>query len=611
MICINHAKACCLRVVLLMKTRSLSLIIFVLLAILSLSCEKDLPTTMNTNQPPRTRLWISSEGILHETLSRQHVYYYGESPNGFITGYLITAGKFGPQVTSVPSPDTMTYVWTTKTDTVLALPLLALRDSFTVIVRAVDNHFLPGTMSSGSLVKGFPNPYWDKDSNGFYSNGDMYLTSLTAAADPKGAVQRIPIVNTPPNVQFAVTSGDNGVTIEQPDTTFTAAMFSWVGSDDDGNQTLRSYRLALNDTTNAANWFEMPSSAFKKNPKEADTVKVMFYVKRQDSDNAGTTVKAEIYTGVIGNLQFQGSINNLKLDAENVLYIEAKDLAGEYSKAIRMPSTPAVKWFVKRPHSRMLIVGDYGDYLSPTYRNWIFNYYRAVFSNSSILNGQLQNFDSYTFDRSKPNSFLNYWNPAFVKTLQLYDIVLWFTDIVPNITAAQVGLFYYVNTLNTERNTYGHAIFTTQYPNSPDTPTPLELRTYNDFAPLDSTTRQVRYMGDALFVKDSNNVNTKILPMQAGYPVLYADSITTGGYKVGKHAITYRKLYKRTDSQYIYQIDSARVSAPPYQGMLELGIIDNQKRFVMVGLPLHLLNGWEHNLPLFFKKVIEDEFGLQ
>ncbi|MCX6135999.1 MAG: hypothetical protein NTV54_00680, partial [Ignavibacteriales bacterium] len=113
---------------------------------------------------------------------------------------------------------------------------------------------------------------------------------------------------------------------------------------------------------------------------------------------------------------------------------------------------------------------------------------------------------------------------------------------------------------------------------------------------------------------DSVNVSTKILPMRSGYPVLYSDSITTGGIQLqgtGKHTVYYRKLYKRTDSQYLYQIDTARVKTPPYQGMLELGIIDNQKRFVMFGLPLHLLNGWEHNLPLFFKKVIEDEFGLR
>ncbi|MCX6135998.1 MAG: hypothetical protein NTV54_00675, partial [Ignavibacteriales bacterium] len=470
------------------------------LAILSLRCEKDFPNALMSNQSPQTRLWVASEGILNETLSKQHVYYYGEDPDGYVTGYLIAIGKFSTGFSRIPANDTLTYTWTTRTDTVLALPLLTLRDSFVVIVRAVDNHFNPGILPSQSIVRGFPNPYWDKDANGMFNPGDVYLTTLPEAADPKGAVQRFPIVNTRPKVQFAMTPGDSPVTIEQPETTFTATTFSWVGSDDDGNQTLKSYRLALNDTTNAANWFEIPSSAFKKDPKEADTVKVMFYVKRQESDNAGATVKAEVYTGVIGNLQYQGAINNLKLNAENVLYIESKDLAGEYSLAARMPSTPSLKWFVKRPQSRMLIVGDY-SFAKASDRNWIFSFYHAMFANNTILNGQLQNFDSYGFDRAKQSNYLNYWNPAFVKTLQLYDVVLWFTDVSPNISAAQIGLFYYVNTLNNERNTYGHVIFTTQYPNSPDTPTPLELRAYNDFAPLDSTTRQTRFMGNGLYVK--------------------------------------------------------------------------------------------------------------
>ena len=34
--------------------------------------------------------------------------------------------------------------------------------------------------------------------------------------------------------------------MQQPDTTFTAASFAWVGSDPDGDQTIASYEIALN-----------------------------------------------------------------------------------------------------------------------------------------------------------------------------------------------------------------------------------------------------------------------------------------------------------------------------------------------------------------------------
>jgi len=596
-----------------MMNKSFLLFFLSLFLVLIGSCKKELPNESKNNQPPSTRLWIFSETELRETISRQHVRFYGEDPDGFISGFLVAVVEDSLSLfTQIPVPDTLTYSWTTENDSIIALPLFTKRDKFVIIVRAVDNRFSALLLQNHAVVKGFPNPYWDKDNNGVFSNGDVYLENLAQAADPGGAIQRFPIVNTPPRVQFAQTPGDNPVTIEQPETTFTATTFAWVGSDNDGNQTLKSYRLALNDTTDPSNWLELQSPAATKvlKPNEADTVKITFYVKRQDSDNAGSTVDAEIYTGLFGNMQFRGKIKNLKLDAENVLYLQVQDIAGDFSAPARMPSSASTKWFVKKPKSRMLVVGDYS--LTSSNRAWIMNYYRTIFANPSILNGQLQNFDEFGFDRAKSTNYTYFLNPAFIKTLQLYDVVLWFTDVSPNINAAQIGLFYYTNILNTERNTYGRTIFTTQYQISP---TYDELRKYNDFAPLDSTSTEGRFGYNRLPVKDqTTNVNTRIVPIAAGYPTLYSDSVTTGGIvltSTGQHTAFYKKLYKRTDSQYIYKIDSSRTHPPSYEGQLEIGIIDNQKRFVMVGLPLHLLNGWEHNLPLFFKKVIEDEFGLQ
>lgn len=620
------------------------------------SCQKDLPNQPKTNQTPSTRMWISSQTELNETLSRQHVHFYGEDPDGFVKGFLIAVSDSGQLLSQIPNPDTLTYSWLKQNDTIISIPLRAKRSKFTIIVRAVDNNFQPDTLSNHSIIKGFPNPYWDKDENGVFSTGDVYLPKLKDAIDPKGAIQVFPIVNTPPNVQFSIISVDNPTIIEQADTTYTVAGFSWVGTDDDGHQTLKNYRLALNDTSDHGNWFDLPSSAITKKSGEADTVKIMLYVKRQDSDNATTVTEAEVYTGIFGNLQFRGKIKNLKLNSENILYLKVKDLADDSSATIRMPSTNAKKWYVKKPKSRMLVVADFGNVNS---KNWIIGYYRDILTQNSIknpnqvsvLNDQLKNFDVY--DRSHFTN-ANFYNPTFIKTLQLYDLVLWFTDVAPNIPAAQVGLFYYTNTLNTERNSYGRVIFTTQYQNNP---TYAELRAYNDFAPLDSTTTEAQYGYNRLHVKnlitildtvkvpkDSVStrdsliykkdstlaVNVKLLPQTPGYPILFTDSVTTGGVTIGPsavHTAFFKKLYKRTDAQYIYKLDSTKVfqrvglntlvvdanyqPVPEYRGQLEMGIIDNQKRFVIFGLPLHMLNGWEHNLPLFFKKVIEGEFGLQ
>ncbi len=585
-----------------------------LLGIIIGSCKQELPNETKQNQSPTTRMWITSESTLHETVSRQHVYYYGEDPDGYVSGFLIATGSFSTKLQQIPVPDTLTYTWTTRNDTIIALPLYAKRDSFTIIIRAVDNRFPASTLTNGARVKGFPNPYWDKDSSGSYSGGDVLLTGLSAAVDPVGALQLFPVINTPPKVQFAVTGGDNPLTIEPPDTTYTIISLGWVGSDDDGNQTLKSYRIALNDTSDYSNWFEVSSTSAGKKSGEADTMKVTLAVKRADSDAAGASVEAEVFIGSFGNMQYKGRVKNLKLNAENVLFLKVKDIAGDSSATVRLPSSPAKKWYVKKPKSRMLVVADFFNASS---RNYVTSFYRDMFSQTSIrnprgisiLNDQLKNFD--VFDRSHfPNAA--YYNPAFIKTLQLFDVVLWFTDVSPSIEPAQIGLFYYTNTLNTEKNAYGKVIFTTQYQNSP---TYSELRAYNDFAPLDSTTTEPQYGYNRLPVKDSTTkINTRMIPLISGYPSLFSDSVTTGGAVLsatGQHTAFFKRLYKRTDSQYLYKLDSARVAFPPYKGQLDVAIIDNQKRFVMFGLPLHLLNGWEHNLPSLFKKIIEGEFGLQ
>lgn len=631
-------------------------IIIALIGLFIGSCQKELPNQPKANQVPMTRLWVSSDTLLNETLSRQNLHFYGEDPDGFVKGFLIAVSDSNQLFSQIPNPDVLTYSWVRSNDTTVSIPLRAKRSKFTIVVRAVDNTFALDTLPEHSIVKGFPNPYWDRDENGIHSAGDVALPSLNGAADPVGAIQIFPIINTPPNVQFAVISPDNPVTIEQPETTFTVASFSWIGTDNDGHNTLKSYRLALNDTTDASAWFELPSSASTKKNGEADTVKVMLYVKRADSDIAASSVDAEVYTGIFGNLQFRGKIKNLKLNAQNVLYLKVKDLADDSSATIRMPSVPSKKWYVKKPKNRMLVVADFGN---ASNRNYITGFYRDILTRTSVrnplgvsvLNDQLKDFD--VFDRSHlPN--LNYYNPTFIKTLQLFDVVLWFTDVSPNIAAAQTGLFYYTNTLNTERNSYGRVIFTTQYQNDPSY---AELRAYNDFAPLDSTTTEAQYGYNRLHVKNVISIldtikvpkdtltmrdslvfrkdsvlatNARLLPRSSGYPVLYSDSVTTGGFTIqpsAVHTAFFKKLYKRTDAQYIYSLDSTRAfqrtnqgvlvvdanyqPVPEYRGQLEMGIIDNQKRFVMFGLPLHLLNGWEHNLPSLFKKIIEGEFGLQ
>ncbi|MFA6467844.1 MAG: hypothetical protein WCW35_03030 [Bacteroidota bacterium] len=570
---------------------------FLFVALLSLSCQKDLPNQPKQNQSPTTRLWITSDSLLNETVSRQHLYFYGEDPDGYVVGFVIAFVKdSASNFTKIPNPDTLSYVWTTRNDTVIALPLLQKKDRFTIIVRAVDNRFSPHAISNGALIKGFPAPYWDRDSNGVRSAGDIEFPEMQQGIDPVGSIQLFPIKNTPPNVNFAVTPDENAFTIEQPDTTYTVATFAWSGNDDDGNSTITGYRIALNDSTAAADWTELRAS---------DTL-ITLLVKRQESDIAGAEVEAELYSGYFNSdrmINTGKKLKHLRLNASNILYLQAKDIAGEYSARVRMPSTASKKWFVKKPKSNMLVIADFGD--SPNgWRNNIIKYYRTIFADPVFLNDSLANFD--VIERS---SLPTYINPAFIKTLMLYRVVLWFTDINPSLTVAQIGLRSFTD--------YGgKAIFVTQFKDK-NNPNYLysDLVKYRDFLPLHPEkvmTDSVQYISNRLYVKDQKTgINTKIIPLKSGYPPLYADSLSTSGSSVAIQNVAFRKIFKNNDSEYLYKTDSSHTATPEFQGELEIACIDNQKSVVLFAMPLHLLNGWEHNLPLFFKQVIENEFGIK
>ena len=562
------------------------------------SCQKDLPSESKINQSPSTRLWITSDSLLNETVSRQHIYFYGEDPDGYVTGYLIafikdSTGSFAQN----PNLNILRYVWTTLNDTIIALPLLQKKDKFTIIVRAVDDRFNPASISNGALITGFPSPYWDKDSNGTFSAADTMLQSLQDAVDPKGVVQLFPIKNTPPTVRFGITNDDNASTIEQPETTYTVATFSFQADDLDGKATLTGFRIALNDSTDAAEWTEL---------RATDTL-VTLIVPKEVSDNATGPVEAEIYSGLFNNNHMVNTgkkISNLRLNAENVLYLEAKDIAGEFSKRVRMPSTASRKWYVKKPQSRMLIVADYNPTTPSGFNDYIIKYYRNLFSDSRIVNGLLKDFDVVY-----RNNIPSYMNPALIKTLLLYDVVLWYTDINPSLLAAQIGLRSYTDN-------GGKVIFTTQFKDKNNaTYLYSDLIKLRDFLPLDPEkviTDSIPFIGNRFYVKDQKTgINVKVIPLQSGYPVLYSDSISTGGGQPAFHTgVAFRKIFKDNDSQYLYTTDSSHTTPPDYIGELEISCIDNQKRIVMFAMPLHILNGWEHNLPLFFKQVIENEFGI-
>ncbi|HCV42142.1 MAG TPA: hypothetical protein DGH68_01565, partial [Bacteroidetes bacterium] len=312
------------------------------------SCNEKIADNPAVNKTPRTFLWLYPDSTISVGVSRQHLQWWGEDPDGFVRGYLFA---FTPsRAAHTPSPDTLRYTWVTKTDTLMHFPLDTLFRYFTVFVRSVDNSF--AGLDSHRSVRLTPNPYLDINENGIYDAGDQLLSGLQGAMDPIGAVQAFPIRNTPPHIAFLPNPNDPSIGLRQPDYTFTVAAFGFKGTDEDGDNTLASYRIALNDTSNAANWLTIPLR---------DTV-VTLVVARDSSNFAppgsGVLITADVFGGSFLGRHRIGRLPGLRLDAPNVFYVQSKDVAGEYSPTIRMPSGTQ-QWVVKRPRGKLLLVSDY------------------------------------------------------------------------------------------------------------------------------------------------------------------------------------------------------------------------------------------------------------
>jgi hypothetical protein len=561
-----------------------------------LSCREHLVDAPLSNQAPKTALWLYPQSEIRPGVSKEQLHWWGEDPDGVVRGYLFGFRIVPLPVTSPASPDTMRYVWTVATDTTILFPLDTVFRRFAVTVRAVDNSF--GGLPERAPVRISPFPYWDVNDNGIFDGGDMRLDGLSAAMDPAGITLTFPVLNSPPSVSFVPNPTDPTVPQKQPDTTFTAVTFSWTASDPDGNNTLRSYRIALNDTGNAANWLTLSLR---------DTI-VTLVVPRTRSDAAasgpGAQVQADVYGGSFLSRRLIGQIPGLRLDATNVLFVQVKDVAGAYSPAITMPSGTD-RWFVRRPRGRLLIVNDYinsdGDLALSTYVSNLANIPGGQFTQVDMMNigAGLSAADK---NNGKAGPFTPpFVDPALIQTFLLYDYIFWYTDQFPSLATAQLSLFTYMQN-------GGKVLFSTTFQSGLD-----PRAAFKDFAPIDSissapfTPRPAP--GDTRIP-----VNYRVFPDSASAGAIYPQLafIQNGGAPF--HFVFMRPIYRRSDARYLYHIQPDTANVPPrYTGMPNIAAVDGQRTIVFVGLPLHLLDnkiyGNPDGLQAFFNRVFTQEFN--
>ncbi len=557
-------------------------------------CVQEYPNQLKPNAPPRTFFWLSPDSTIAEGISQQHLRWWGEDQDGYVIGYLLATS---PDLAVIPTPDTLTYTYVTATDSILQFPLRQSRQNFLVVVRSVDNTF-KGGLAPGARVRLTPEPYQDQNGNGVRDASEPLIAGLVGSYDAAGARQVFPTKNSPPEVNYMTDPADPTVTIQQPETTFTVATFSWTSADPDGESTIASYRIALNDTSTAS-WRTLPASV----------TTVTLSVPRTRSDGAATVVDADMYSGVSPNLFFLGTIPGLRLNARNELFVQARDVAGDYSPSTKFPRGTR-PWFVKKPKSKLLVILDYQKPDSSEVRR----FYRTAIA--AVAGGAFADYDELDIRVGGSATRLGtlvppiqQLNPAFTQTLRLFDAVIWYTDQTPSLTVAQYGLSDYWTS-----SSGGKVLYTTEFASATDPSGALR-----DFAPIDSissmTIPPLSYpsLVDRLIPKNYQ-LRPDSTDARGPFPLLVTDSLNALRQPVNFHFVNLRPVYKRADTRVIYQLQpDARVPIR-YMGTPALGLIDNTRRFVFLGIPLHILDGRTSGgsgVSAFLERVLIQEFGLQ
>jgi len=142
-------------------------------------------------------------------------------------------------------------------------------------------------------------------------------------------------------------------------------------------------------------------------------------------------------------------------------------------------------------------------------------------------------------------------DPAFLFTLQLFDVVFWYTDPWPSLAVAQYPLYQYTR----DPSHRGRVIFSTMFESAKDPRGALR-----DFAPIDS-------ISSVDVLTTDRTTGKRLLPVVGdtrifGRTPLYADSSDLSNiypnlkFNTDKdfHLLFMRPIYARADARYIYHL---------------------------------------------------------
>jgi hypothetical protein len=315
-----------------------TLIFITFLFILSCREEEGNPTA---NQAPETTFSIEEFNLSGDSRlnSIVRLSWYGKDPDGYVVGYEI-------------SQDGSNWFYTTQTDSTFQFSLNSGSDTADIqlFVRALDNLDL---------------------------------------ADPSPDCVRIPIKNSPPEIEF-----DDDLNF--PDTAYLVATAEWRANDLDGIETITNVQISLNGKA----WFDL------------NRTKSVFSLVPISSSNSDT-VQAQVYYDTDPNPDAE-LIEGLILNDTNQVFIRAIDQAGIASE-IDTAST----FYMRGKTNDLVVIGGIDGLLDGKTIN---DYYAELLRSANI------SYDFVDYGKNNGEAQPKLWNTTFRLMINQYDKLLLYSD---------------------------------------------------------------------------------------------------------------------------------------------------------------------------------------
>jgi hypothetical protein len=373
----------------------LLLLLFISTLLIVITCTEEGVNNPIGNQPPDTGLFLYPDSTIRPQQSRLTVHWWGDDKDGLIVGYYFSWNE---------DP----WEFTASSDSLFALKIGANDTTYRIHVSSVDNGgntVYDHQVFQNGIDYG-PEPYIDENVNGMYDEGEFFYD--IGLIDPTPVEFDFPLRNTAPTIEWSELSF-------LPDTSFSVMTFNWIAQDIDGEESIVTINIVLNDTTDPSAIISLDGSV--------RTVTI-----RTNDFSTNTPLMEILIESQEGNI-FPELLPGLVLNSNNKFFVQAEDISGAKSPYISLPDSGET-WYVKKPLGNLLIVDDYAlaDNTADFYNNMF---------NSMGLTG---NYDIYDIHTQTP-PFLNV---TFLETIKLFDYLFWYTDNFPSIDLASFSTQRYL-----------------------------------------------------------------------------------------------------------------------------------------------------------------------